>query len=78
MFGVTDKKSYEKGDEIVISGEIKNPVQLYELTLDVIAPQGNTVYHKVIPLIDSTKFTETVSTSGVFRDFVFRDFGEYW
>ena len=72
MFGVTDKKFYERGDEIVISGEIKNPVQLYELTLDIIAPQGNTVYHKVIPLIDSAKFTETVSTSGVFRDF-----GEY-
>jgi len=72
MFGVTDKKFYESGDEIIISGEIKNPVQLYELILDVIAPQGNTVYHKVIPLVDSTKFSEKVSTSGLFREF-----GEY-
>ncbi|WP_179372227.1 cupredoxin domain-containing protein [Nitrosopumilus ureiphilus] len=69
MFGVTDKKFYESGDEIVISGEIKNPVQLYELILDVIAPQGHTVYHKVIPLVDSTKFSEKVPTSGLFRDF---------
>ncbi|MCV0411092.1 plastocyanin/azurin family copper-binding protein [Nitrosopumilus sp.] len=72
MFGVTDKKFYSIDEKIVISGEIKNPVQLYEITLDVIAPKGNTVYHKVIPLVDSTKFTETVPTSGIFRDF-----GEY-
>ncbi len=72
MFGVTDKKFYGSGDEIVISGEIKNPSQLYEITLDIVSPKGVTIYHKVIPLVDSTKFTETVSTVGVLRDF-----GEY-
>lgn len=72
MYGVTDKKFYEKGNEIIISGEIKNPVQLYEITLDVISPKGVTVYHKVIPLVDSTKFSEVVPTIGVLREF-----GEY-
>lgn len=72
MFGVTDKKFYERYDTIVISGEIKNPVQLYELSLDIVSPKGVTVYHKVIPLVDSTKFTESVFTTGVLREF-----GEY-
>jgi plastocyanin len=70
--GITDKKFYESGDEIIISGIIQNPVQLYEISLDVISPKGVTVYHKDIHLIDSTKFTETVPTTGTLRDF-----GEY-
>ena len=72
IFGITDKKFYGQGNEIIISGEIKNPVQLYEITLDVISPKGVTVYHKVIPLVDSTTFTEIVPTSGALREF-----GEY-
>ena len=70
--GVLGKKFYESGDEITISGIIQNPVQLYEISLDVISPEGVTVYHKVIPLIESTKFSETVLTTGILREF-----GEY-
>ena len=70
--GVLGKKFYESGDEITISGMIQNPVQLYEISLDVISPEGVTVYHKVIPLIESTKFSETVLTTGILREF-----GEY-
>lgn len=72
VYAVTDKKFYERGDEITISGKIQNPVQLYELSLDVISSKGVTVYHKEIPLVDSTKFTEIVPTSGTLREF-----GEY-
>lgn len=72
IFGVTDKKFYGLGEDIVISGEIKNPVQLHQISVDLVGPQGNTVYHKDIPLLNSTKFTESVSTVGVLRDF-----GEY-
>jgi len=72
MSGVTDKKFYERGEEIVISGEIKNSIQLYQISLDVISPKGITVYHEEIPLVNSTRFTETIPTAGVFRDF-----GEY-
>lgn len=72
MFGITDKKFYDRGDEIVISGEILNPSQLYRVSLDVISPDGVTMYHKEVPIVDSTKFTDTVPTSGVFREF-----GEY-
>ena len=67
--GVLGKKFYESDDEITISGIIQNPVQLYEISLDVISPEGVTVYHKVIPLIESTKFSETVPTTGVLRGF---------
>ena len=70
--GVLGKKFYESGDEITISGIIQNPVQLYEISLDIISPEGVTVYHKVIPLIESTKFSETVPTTGILREF-----GEY-
>jgi plastocyanin len=69
MYGITDKKSYGPGDEVVVSGEIKNPVQLYQITLDVVSPNGVTVYHKDVPLLDSTKFTESFPTSGILRDF---------
>ena len=70
MFGVTDKKFYDKFDEeITVSGEIKNPVQLYQISLDLVSPEGVVVYHKEIPLLDSTKFTESISTSGVLREF---------
>jgi len=69
MQGITDKKFYERSDQIVISGIVQNPIQLYEITLDVISPKGITVYHKEIQLIDSTKFTETVPTSGTLREF---------
>ena len=69
MFGVTDKKFYEMGDKIIVSGKIKNPVQLYDISLDVVSPNETIVFHKMIPLIDSTKFTETVPTSGVLREF---------
>ena len=72
MFGVTDKSFYERGEEIVISGEIKNPTQLYQISLDVISPTGITVYHKEIPVINSTRFSETIPTTGVLRDL-----GEY-
>lgn len=72
MKGITDKQFYERGDEIVISGNVRNPVQLYEISLDVISPKEVVVYHKDIPLIDSSKFTETVPTSGTLREF-----GEY-
>ncbi len=72
MFGITDKKFYDKFDEeIVVSGEIKNPVQLYQISLDLISP-GVVVYHKEIHLLESTRFSETITT----RD-VLREFGEY-
>ncbi|MGY5151040.1 MAG: cupredoxin domain-containing protein [Candidatus Nitrosopumilus sp. bin_6a] len=70
--GILDKKFYEKDDEIIISGIIQNPVQLYEITLDIISPEGVTIYHKVVPLVDSPKFSETVTTTEVLREF-----GEY-
>lgn len=69
IFGVTDKKFYTMGEDIVVSGEIKNPVQLSQISLDIIGPKENTVYHKNIPLPDTTKFSDTISTSGVLRDF---------
>jgi len=69
IYGITDKKLYEQGDEIIISGEIKNPTQLYKLYLDIISPEGYTAYHSDIHLVDSTKFSEIVSTSGVLREF---------
>ena len=72
MKGITDKKFYERGDEIVISGTIRNPVQIYELSLDIISPKEVVVYHKDVQLIDSAKFTVTVPTSGTLREF-----GEY-
>ena len=72
IFGIADKKFYERGDEIVISGEIINPVQLYKISLDILSPGGITIYHEEIPLVDATKFTETIQTIGIMREF-----GEY-
>ena len=72
IFGVTDKKSYIIGDDIIVSGEIKNPVQLNQISIELVGPQGNTVYHKNVPLANSTKFTESIPTPGTLRDF-----GEY-
>lgn len=70
MFGVTDKKFYDKFDEeITVSGEIKNPVQLYQISLDLVSPEGTLVYHKEIPLLDSTKFTESIPTSDILSEF---------
>ena len=69
LTGLTATQFYESGDEIIISGIIQNPVQLYEISLDVISPKGVTLYHKDIQLIDSAKFTETVPTTGTLRDF---------
>jgi len=72
MFGILDKQFYNRGDEIIISGEIKNPVQIRQISLDIISPNNVTVYHQEIPLVESTKFSHTVSTGEVLRDF-----GEY-
>ena len=72
IFGVTDKSYYEQGEEIVISGEIKNPVQLYRLALDIVSPKGINIYHEEISLVNSTRFTETIPTIGVLREL-----GEY-
>ncbi|MGY5143689.1 MAG: cupredoxin domain-containing protein [Candidatus Nitrosopumilus sp. bin_32a] len=72
IHGITDKKFYESGDEIIISGIVQNSMQLYEISLDVVSPKGVTVYHKDLQLSDSAKFTETVPTTGTLRDF-----GEY-
>ncbi len=72
MFGITDKKFYDKfDDEITVSGEIKNPVQIYKISLDIISPKGVIVYHKEVPLVDS-KFSETIPTSNVLKEL-----GEY-
>ena len=72
MYGITDKKFYERGEIITVSGKIQNPVQLYKIYLDVTSPTGDSVYRKEIPLIDSYKFSETIPTTGVLREF-----GEY-
>ena len=72
MYGIADKKFYERGEIITVSGKIQNPVQLYEIFLDVVSPTGESVYHKEIQLLDSSKFSETIPTSGVLREF-----GEY-
>jgi plastocyanin len=72
ILAITDKKFYEKGEEIVVSGEIRNPVQLYQISLDVSSPKGVGAYHKEIPLVNATRFTETIPTIGVLREF-----GEY-
>ena len=72
MLGITDREFYFVGDEIIVSGEVKNPAQLYKLSLDVISPSGKTVYHKDIHLVDSTKFSDTIHSIGNFREF-----GEY-
>ena len=69
MYGITDKKFYERGDIITISGKIQNPVQLYEINLDITSPTGEPVYHKEIPIVDSSKFSETLSATGILRDF---------
>jgi len=72
IFGITDKKFYESGDQIIVSGEIQNPVQLYQISLDVISPRDVAVFHMEVPLVDETKFTETIPTIGVLREL-----GEY-
>lgn len=69
ILAITDKNFYEKGEEIVVSGEIRNPVQLYQISLDVSSPEGVGVYHKEIPLVNATRFTETIPTMGVLREF---------
>jgi len=72
IHAISDKKYYEREENIVISGEIENPVQLFQISLDVISPKGVVVYHKEIPIGNETRFTETISTIGVLRGF-----GEY-
>ena len=72
IFGITDKTFYERGEEIVVSGEIHNPVQLFKISLEILSPDGAAVYREEVPLVDSTKFTETIQTLGVLREF-----GEY-
>ncbi len=40
--------------------------------MDVISPKDTTVYHKIVPLIDSTKFSEIIPIAGTLREI-----GEY-
>jgi plastocyanin len=72
ILSITDKKFYERGESIIVSGEIRNPVQLYQISLDILSPSDAGVYHQEIPLVNETRFTETIPTIGVLREL-----GEY-
>ena len=68
--GILDKKFYERGDNVTVSGIVQNPVQLYKVSLEIISPEGYTAYQKDIQLADS-KFTETIPSKTL------REFGKY-
>ncbi|MHA7646715.1 hypothetical protein [Nitrosopumilus sp. S4] len=70
VFTTTDKKAYNPGDTITISGEIKNINQLNTITANIISPAGVTIYSKDIALMGS-RFTVEVNTE------ILRNFGEY-
>lgn len=67
---ITDKKTYNPGDIIILSGEIKNLSQLNIITANIISPNGVTIHSKDIVLMAS-RFTVEINSD------VLRDFGEY-
>ena len=70
VFAVTDKQTYNPGDTITISGEIKNINQLNSITPQITSPQGVILYSEDKLLMDP-KFTIEVDSDEL------REFGQY-
>jgi len=70
LLAITDKQTYNPGDTITISGEIKNLNQLSKITPEIISPSGITLYSKNILLL-SPRFTVNVDSD------ILREFGQY-
>lgn len=68
IFGITDKKFYHRGQSITISGEIKNPGQVYQVSVEIISPTGVTVDKRELPLQDTAKFTTTIEPTGILQE----------
>ncbi len=70
IFAVTDKQTYNPGDTITISGEIKNISQLSSITTQITSPQGVILYTEDI-LLMGPRFAVKVDSD------VLREFGQY-
>ncbi len=70
IFAVTDKQTYNPGDVVTISGEIKNLSQLTRITPQITSPHGVVLYSEDIVLM-GPKFTVDVDSGNL------REFGKY-
>ncbi|MCV0431214.1 plastocyanin/azurin family copper-binding protein [Nitrosopumilus sp.] len=70
VLAITDKQTYYPGDTITISGEVRNPSQLYRITPEITSPSGIVLYSEYTLLMNS-RFTVDVNSEKL------REFGKY-
>ncbi len=68
IFAVTDHKTYRVGENITISGEVKNQNQLFLINLGIISPSGVTIFWEDISLKETAKFSSTINSKKVLRE----------
>lgn len=64
----TDKESYDTGETIMVTGQVKDRITTQEVTLRVIAPNGNIIAVKQLSVAeDSTFETELATGAGLWK-----------
>ena len=63
----TDKASYSSGDTIVISGEVKELLSGFPVSVTVISPNGNIVAIAQLDVQTDRKFSTEISAGGTMR-----------
>lgn len=60
----TDKESYDNGDVVKITGEVKEKLSGFPVSLQVIAANGNLVTVKQVDVNEDNKFTTEITAGG--------------
>lgn len=60
----TDKEAYEDGETITVSGQVRERLSGYEVTLQVISANGNIVTIKQLPVSDENTFGIDLTAGG--------------
>jgi len=60
----TDKEAYEDGETITVSGAVRERLSGYDITIKVVAPNGNLVTVKQIPISDEKTFGIDLTAGG--------------
>jgi predicted secreted protein with PEFG-CTERM motif len=69
----TDKEAYEDGETITVSGSVRERLSGYDVTLQVIAANGNLVTAQQLPVSDENTFGIDLAAGGP----LWRSAGEY-
>ena len=63
----TDKASYSEGETILVTGEVANRISTFEVTLWLIAPNGNIVSVDQIPVEQDSTFSTELAAGGLIK-----------